>query len=1523
MPSDLKERIQAATLKSLKSRNRYNDSITAQLTQSLNKAEQEVAQAILKYRSLGSLPDNKLAALKGLEKLQGELDDVLRQLKRDQTLVFRKSTKDAFKGGIAQGITELTSASLPFYADLKPDGIDKLATKVFTIVDTNALDFMTQYNLTLAGDVHRELSDGIKRTILSGIATGKGADDIVRDLGKVIIDKDSFRQAGSRVFSKAQYRMEMIARTEVLRAHNMGRMKFHERVGVQRLEWMAMNDERTCPVCGPLDGKTFLIDKFPQQPAHPHCRCTNLVAWPMSICGSDLSAQAAPKASQGDACILPPHALEGMADAQAKENAKLKDAFEKGNADDLTALTVKQLQTLSKENGISIARTKADFIKLLDQAEPGIDHSTLSGAALKAKLKEHKIGLLRTKEDLIGLLAQKQAELKQAQLIAQQMSKLPPVEGLEGTPVSQLKEMAKSNGISLNMTKQETIELLDKLEPGIDHTSLKGKELLAKKKQYGIGILKNKQQLVEALQKKAGTDLAESAKKKAADEAKQLLVKKQKELVEKAAAGVQLPESPLDYTGFISQVSDAEKALASAKDLPQELLAGHAKEIALKKQLFQDQITKLKSSELKSIAKDTQLKHWQWASKDDLVTLFTETDPGKISEAQSNIESKWQKWAEKHGGKKAKQAPAKEKKPAPKPAAETKTKPPSFAQKGVEFENADQKWNEKSAPGKFNKSGKANVGGAHEKEFWTDENGDKWLFKPAKNSKDNFIAHGEEAAYRIGRLIDPDAIEVRNIQLNGRTGSIQKWRTDLKSEIDFRNILPEDLTTVELEQLQREHVIDWLIANHDGHSKQFIRGRNGHVYGIDKGQAFKHLGKDSLSLDYHPNSAFGEEEPFYNKVFRAAKDGKVNFDPQVTLKYIQEVEKISDDTYLDIIRPYAEGRFGKDKIGLDKFYEQALQRKHDLRKDFERYYGEVLGRKDFSFTSLQAKPGIKKLLQDADEKIIDDAGKLGWQGKTLPFDSGDVEDQNALIFTETFKGKQRTVVKMKIRPDTDSKITALLREQLDLVEIKKGQPLADDTFFPTILEAVKNVNFHVGDGNYNRTKLAKAEKLRTRLLVLARSKDPEVKKMADSYIKWLDEIKEAVDWDRATNGIFEQYLPELPKQAKPKKPDFKVTRGKVTHTKRRISGGKITVEIDDVDNYGMFNRDSRMQDGLQFTAEFDDGTRLKYRPWDNTNLYAQRGELEIVIDGDASGKKVEALMTKLEKLGIDARISSPENAEQMYLEKMAYIRKVDHTAEYKRLQKSLDDRDASVNERVQTLRGFWQKELNVDDITKLPDYDPMGAYQAGFLDRGLKGGYRHQYRFDITEEDLEKKMKDYSLVHRLTNNEGMSGFIETILENNGAMVSTVEKMRMGVPPGGMSPVADMQTGGASYFFTRIQKKPTRDAPPALYFKKSMLRRMDAISYSHDAYGKVVDDYVRKNRGNNIDDWKKFSGKSGNETIFKYSVTLLDNIEYIVANSAAERQKIIKSFTSRGIKKLPDGRKVEDIVHTPSTWNTRK
>lgn len=244
----------------------------------------------------------------------------------------------------------------------------------------------------------------------------------------------------------------------------------------------------------------------------------------------------------------------------------------------------------------------------------------------------------------------------------------------------------------------------------------------------------------------------------------------------------------------------------------------------------------------------------------------------------------------------------------------------------------------------------------------------------------------------------------------------------------------------------------------------------------------------------------------------------------------------------------------------------------------------------------------------------------------------------------------------------------------------------------------------------------------------------------------------------------------------------------------------------------------------------------------------------------------------------------------------------------------LDGRNATKTERIQTLRSYWEKRLGVSDITRLPGYDPVGEYQLGFKDKRIAGGYRHQYRFDISDADLEKKMKGYSLYHSLTNGESVSSFLDTALENNGAMISTVEKLRAGVTPGGMSPAEDMNSGGATYVFTRIKKSPTESSgDTGLYFKKRLLRRMDAISYSNDCYGKVKDDYVSCNRGSDPKTWKSFSRNSSNETILKYSVTLLDNLESIVVRGQLEKKKILDVFKKHGISVLPDGRKIEEIV----------
>jgi len=198
-----------------------------------------------------------------------------------------------------------------------------------------------------------------------------------------------------------------------------------------------------------------------------------------------------------------------------------------------------------------------------------------------------------------------------------------------------------------------------------------------------------------------------------------------------------------------------------------------------------------------------------------------------------------------------------------------------------------------------------------------------------------------------------------------------------------------------------------------------------------------------------------------------------------------------------------------------------------------------------------------------------------------------------------------------------------------------------------------------------------------------------------------------------------------------------------------------------------------------------------------------------------------------------------------------------------------------------------------------------------------QAGYRHQMRFDLTEKQIRRELGDYGLYHNLTNDSDISLALDNILEHNGAMVSTVEKMRIGVPVGGMSPTEDMDSGGASYFFTRIRKLPGRpggDNRTGFYFKPELLRRMDAITYEGDKYGRVTGNHVRQYRRVTIDGYKRIERRRyTDETIFKNEVTLLDNIKVVVVRNAAQQREVIEVFHKHGISKLPDGRSITSVV----------
>lgn len=118
-------------------------------------------------------------------------------------------------------------------------------------------------------------------------------DLFVRDIRRALvgsqIEGDSIPQAIQRLADALgldikgtdrglAWRLEMIARTEILRASNLGAMQFYESNAdiLQGWEFIATNDERTCEECGPLDGTQYAFGEGDVPPLHPNCRCSAL-----------------------------------------------------------------------------------------------------------------------------------------------------------------------------------------------------------------------------------------------------------------------------------------------------------------------------------------------------------------------------------------------------------------------------------------------------------------------------------------------------------------------------------------------------------------------------------------------------------------------------------------------------------------------------------------------------------------------------------------------------------------------------------------------------------------------------------------------------------------------------------------------------------------------------------------------------------------------------------------------------------------------------------------------------------------------------------------------------------------------------------------------------------------------------------------------------------------------------------------------------------------------------------------------
>lgn len=322
-----------------------------------------------------------------------------------------------------------------------------------------------------------------------------------------------------------------------------------------------------------------------------------------------------------------------------------------------------------------------------------------------------------------------------------------------------------------------------------------------------------------------------------------------------------------------------------------------------------------------------------------------------------------------------------------------------------------------------------------------------------------------------------------------------------------------------------------------------------------------------------------------------------------------------------------------------------------------------------------------------------------------------------------------------------------------------------------------------------------------------------------------------------------------------------------------------------------------------------EGFRVTYIPDSAGNAVASRGVVMIDIDGGgvaATGKGFEIL----ERIGVKATRSTQTDRLELYLDRIAYIR----TLRNAKLEKAY----AAAGEIADPVARAEAKLklLNADvgrDMTKSRYWNPDGEAQAFGHGRVLLN------RPDLDDAEVAEFAKDHVVYHNPSGlGVGASNVwdrIKPIIEGGGQFGSQVDRMRRGVASAGSSVSADHNSGGANYIFTRLLKRPKAGARKAgLYWNpERLMRRSDAFSYTSDQFGSV--DHALQVRDRQIDPsgWRKAAGNGSNETNFRDSLSLFDDLEQIVFPTRAEYDRAIGELRAMGYRTWPDGRELDQVL----------
>lgn len=125
--------------------------------------------------------------------------------------------------------------------------------------------------------------DGMNFVEREGVNNDKLTAEVERLLTQACVTGESYEELAKQLtdqFNLKEYEAERIIRTEATQIATRSEMAAYQAAGIDEYEFLATLDEKTCKICGPMDGQVFPVaDAEPgitAPPLHPNCRCTTI-----------------------------------------------------------------------------------------------------------------------------------------------------------------------------------------------------------------------------------------------------------------------------------------------------------------------------------------------------------------------------------------------------------------------------------------------------------------------------------------------------------------------------------------------------------------------------------------------------------------------------------------------------------------------------------------------------------------------------------------------------------------------------------------------------------------------------------------------------------------------------------------------------------------------------------------------------------------------------------------------------------------------------------------------------------------------------------------------------------------------------------------------------------------------------------------------------------------------------------------------------------------------------------------------